>query len=224
MGICDWPEDERPREKLLTRGVASLSDAELLALFLRTGTKGLSAVDLAKRALAQFGSLSALIHAPLQAFAEIPGLGPAKYAQLAATVELTRRALAEELHTGDVLSNPDSVRNYLRLLLARREIEVFVVLFLSNQNRVLAVEEVAHGTINQTAVYPREIARHALKHHATAVIVAHNHPSGAREPSEADRALTKRLVSALQLLDIRLLDHFIVAGTATVSFAEEGWL
>lgn len=224
MGIADWPEDERPREKLLQRGAAILSDAELLAVFLRTGVKGKSAVDLGRDLLTRFGSLSALIASSQEACIQVNGFGPAKYAQLAAMVELVRRAIHEEMRQGDALSSPESVRNYLRLAIGRREIEVFVVLFLSAQNRVIAVEEMSHGTLTEARVYPREVARHALHHNASAVIVAHNHPSGAPQASEADKQLTQQLSQALGLLDIRLLDHFIIAGHRAESFAEQGWL
>ena len=224
MPISDWPASERPREKLLARGAAALSDAELLALFLRTGLPGKSAVDLAREVLAHFGSLSTLLSANLAAFCALPGLGEAKYAQLAATSELVRRALAERLVDGETFTSPDAVRDYLRLTLGHRQVEVFSVLFLTAQNRLIAVEELSAGTVNETRVYPREVARRALAHNAAALIVAHNHPGGQEEASRADRELTVQLKAALGLLEIELLDHFIVTRQRAVSFAENGWL
>ncbi len=222
MAITDWPEGDRPREKLLQRGAAALSDAELLAIFLRTGVKGKSAVDLAREMLTQFGSLTKLIAASQKEFCQIHGMGPAKYVQLQATVELTRRALQEEMRSGDALNSPGAVRDYLRLLLGGRTQEVFMVIFLDAQHRVLASEEMFQGTLTQTSVYPREVVKRALHHNAAAVILAHNHPSGIAEPSQSDRLLTDALKQALALVDVRVLDHFIVAGTACLSFAERG--
>ncbi|NWK79068.1 DNA repair protein RadC [Aquitalea sp. LB_tupeE] len=224
MSINDWPLAERPREKLLARGAAALSDAELLAIFLRTGIKGRTAVDMARQLLAEFGSLAALLNCDLAAFERCPGLGAAKYAQLMASKELARRALAEEMNLSDALSSPDAVKDYLRWVIGRRDIEVFVVLFLTAQHRVITVEEVASGTLTETRVYPREVARRCLQHNAAAVIVAHNHPSGVAEPSAADRALTGSLTQTLALVDCCLLDHFVVTGSQAVSFAERGWL
>ena len=224
MAINDWPEDDRPREKLLAKGPGSLSDAELLAIFLRTGTKGKSAVDLARALLAKFGSLSGLSGASREAFCAVPGLGNAKYAQLQAATELTRRALAEEMKSGINLSSPTSVRDFLRLSIQSRQVEVFVGLFLDAQNRVIAVEELFSGTLTQTSVFPREVVRRALHHNAAGVIFAHNHPSGVAEPSHADEVLTQSLKQALALVDIKVLDHFIVAGSGLMSFAEKGLL
>jgi DNA repair protein RadC len=224
MSINDWPLAERPREKLLTRGAAALSDAELLAIFLRTGIKGRTAVDMARDLLTEFGSLAALLSCDLAAFERCPGLGAAKYAQLMASKELARRALAEEMNLSDALNSPETVKDYLRWVIGRRDIEVFVVLFLTAQHRVITVEEVASGTLTETRVYPREVARRCLQHNAAAVIVAHNHPSGVAEPSAADRALTGSLSQTLALVDCRLLDHFVVTGSQAVSFAERGWL
>jgi DNA repair protein RadC len=224
MAITDWPLHERPRERLLALGAASLADAELLAILLRTGIKGKSAVDLARQLLGRFGSVSALLEAGSASLAETPGLGNAKLAQLQAALELVRRALSEELSSRDALSSPRAVRDYLRLVLAGREQEVFVVLLLDAQHRVIASEELFHGTLTQTSVYPREVVKCALKHNAAAVIFAHNHPSGVAEPSHADEILTRSLKAALALVDIQVLDHFIVAGSRTMSFAERGLL
>ncbi len=207
---------------MLQRGTAALSDAELLAIFLRTGVKGKSAVDLAREMLTQFGSLTKLIAASQKEFCQIHGMGPAKYVQLQATVELTRRALQEEMRSGDALNSPGAVRDYLRLLLGARTQEVFMVIFLDAQHRVLASEEMFQGTLTQTSVYPREVVKRALHHNAAAVILAHNHPSGIAEPSQSDHLLTDALKQALALVDVRVLDHFIVAGTTCLSFAERG--
>jgi len=224
MAINDWPEDDRPREKLLAKGPASLSDAELLAIFLRTGTKGKSAVDLARTLLAKFGSLGGLTGASHEAFCAVPGLGSAKYAQLQAATELIRRALASEMKSGINLSSPTAVRDFLRLSIQERHVEVFVGLFLDAQNRVIAVEELFSGTLTQTSVFPREVVRRALHHNAAGVIFAHNHPSGVAEPSHADETLTQALKEALALIDVRVLDHFVVGRGATLSFAERGLL
>ena len=224
MGINNWPEGERPREKLLQRGATSLSDAELLAIFLRTGVKGKSAVDLAREMLARFGSLTRLVAASQQEFCAIHGMGQAKYVQLQAVLEMARRALHEEMQTGDALNSPRAVRDYLQLLLRGREQEVFMVIFLDAQHRVLVSEELFHGTLTQTSVYPREVVKRALFHNAAAVIFAHNHPSGVAEPSQSDRMLTDALKQALALVDVRVLDHFIVAGAGCLSFAERGML
>ncbi len=224
MAITDWPELERPREKLLKLGPASLSDAELLAIFLRTGVRGKSAVDLARELLVRCGSLGALFAAKRGELQELPGMGDAKYSQLQAVLEMARRALAETLRAQDALSSPGAVRDYLRLALAAREHEVFLLVLLDAQNRVLACEELFRGTLTQTSVYPREVVKCALKHNAAAVIFAHNHPSGVAEPSHADQVLTQSLKQALGLVDIKVLDHFIVAGSAALSFAERGLL
>ena len=222
MAITDWPEGERPREKLLQKGAASLSDAELLAIFLRTGLPGKSAVDLARDLLSRFGSLNAMFAASEEQFCQTPGMGSAKYAQSQAVLEMSRRALKEELQRGDALSSPNAVRDYLQLLLGGRQQEVFLVLFLDTQHRVIASEEMFHGTLSQTSVYPREVVKRALAHNAAAVILAHNHPSGVAEPSQADQHLTDVLKQALGLVDVRVLDHFIVAGAGCLSFAERG--
>lgn len=224
MAICDWPAGERPREKLLARGAQQLSDAELVAIFLRTGVRGLSAVDLARQQLQRFGSLTALTCAPQTEFCAAAGLGPAKYAQLQAALEIARRGLRERLQAGPVLSAPQSVRDYLRLCLRGRPHEVFMTLFLDAQHRVIAAEELFRGTLTQTSVYPREVVKQALQYNAAAVIFAHNHPSGVAEPSRADEALTQALKQALALVDVRVLDHFVVAADSALSFAERGIL
>jgi len=224
MAITDWPEGERPREKLLTRGAAALSDAELLAIFLRTGVAGKSAVDLARELLTRFGSLTRLFAASEADFCAVHGMGKAKFVQLQAVLEMSRRALKEELQRGDALNSPRVVRDYLQLLLGGRHQEVFLVLFLDTQHRVIASEELFHGTLSQTSVYPREVVKRALAHNAAAVILAHNHPSGVAEPSQSDQLLTDALKQALSLVDVRVLDHFVVATGQTLSFAEAGLL
>lgn len=225
MSITDWPEDERPRERLLTRGAAVLSDAELLAIFLRVGVRGKSAVDLARELLKRFGSLNRLFSASLDELSAVPGMGPAKYTQLQAVLEMSRRALSEAMKQGDALSTPAAVRDYLRLQLAGLPYEVFYALWLDAQNRLIAAEELFHGTLTQTSVYPREVVKKALAHNAAAVVLAHNHPSGVAEPSSADEFLTRELKQALALVDVRVLDHFIVAGSSqALSFAERGLL
>ena len=223
MAITDWPPQERPRERLLALGPESLADAELLAILLRTGARGKSAVDLARDLLSRFGSVSALLESR-EGAGGTPGLGQAKLAQLKAALELARRALKEEISTRSALTSPKAVRDYLRLALSGREHEVFVVLLLDAQHRVIASEELFRGTLTQTSVYPREVVKCALKHNAAAAIFAHNHPSGVAEPSHADEILTRSLKSALALVDIQVLDHFIVAGSRTMSFAERGLL
>jgi DNA repair protein RadC len=222
MSITDWPTAERPREKLLQRGASSLSDAELLAIFLRTGVKGKSAVDLARDLLTRFGNLTNLFTTCEKDFCDIHGMGQAKYVQFQAVLELSRRALHEEMETGDALNLPGAVRDYLQLLLRGRQQEVFMAIFLDAQHRVMASEELFSGTLTQTSVYPREVVKRALYHNAAAVIFAHNHPSGVAEPSQSDRMLTDALKQALSLVDVRVLDHFIVAGSGCLSFAERG--
>jgi DNA repair protein RadC len=225
MAITDWPEDERPRERLMAHGAPSLSDAELLAIFLRVGVRGKSAVDLARDLIGHFGSLNALFSASLQELSAVPGMGAAKFAQLQAVFEMARRALQEELAGRDVLGSPRQVRDYLKLRLARLPHEVFVVLLLDAQNRLIRTEELFRGTLTQTSVYPREVVKLALAWNAAAVVFAHNHPSGLAEPSRADEALTVSLKQALALVDVKVLDHFVVAGNgAPLSFAERGLL
>ncbi|MEC5399754.1 RadC family protein [Uliginosibacterium sp. H1] len=224
MAITDWPADERPRERLLAQGAGVLSDAELLAIFLRVGVRGKSAVDLARDLIGHFGSLSRLFSATVQEFKAFPGMGEAKFAQLQAVVEMARRALGETLRERDLFDSPGAVRDWLRLHLARRPREVFVVLLLDNQNRLLHSADLFEGTLTQTSVYPREVVKLALSHNAAAVIFAHNHPSGLAEPSRADELLTATLREALGLVDIKVLDHFVVGGNSVVSFAERGLL
>lgn len=226
MAITDWPDDERPRERLLSQGAAALSDAELLAIFLRVGVKGMSAVDLARKLLAHFdNSLARLAAASAADLTAVNGIGPAKAAQLVATLELARRGLAEEMRLRPALSTPDAVRDWLRLALAPLQHEVFFALWLDAQNRLIAEEELFRGTLTQTSVYPREVVKRALARNAAAVILAHNHPSGVAEASAADELLTRSLKQALALVDVRLIDHFIVAGMAPpLSFAERGLL
>jgi DNA repair protein RadC len=224
MAITDWPEGDRPREKLLARGAAALSDAELLAIFLRVGVTGKSAVDLARDLLNHFGGLTRLFASEQAAFSAFHGMGPAKYAQLQAVLEMSRRALGENMRVGDALNSPKTVRDWLRLKLAGLGHEVFMAVFLDAQNRVIEAEELFRGTLTQTSVYPREIVKRALTHNAAGVILAHNHPSGVAEPSQADRWLTDQLKAALGLVDVKVLDHFIVAGGNGLSFAERGWL
>jgi DNA repair protein RadC len=222
VSINDWPAGERPREKLLQRGAPALSDAELLAIFLRTGVTGKSAVDLARELLTRFGSLTQLFAATETDFCAVHGMGQAKFVQLQAVLEMSRRALKEELQRGDALNSPRAVRDYLQLLLGGRHQEVFLVLFLDTQHRVIASEELFHGTLSQTSVYPRDVVKRALAHNAAAVILAHNHPSGVAEPSQSDQLLTDALKQALSLVDVRVLDHFVVAVGQTLSFAEKG--
>ncbi|MGH8662459.1 MAG: RadC family protein [Burkholderiales bacterium] len=224
MSIIDWPLDERPREKLLTKGAESLSDAELVAIFLRTGVRGRSAVDVAREALSRFGSLSGLIAADVDAATAVSGLGVAKYVQLQAALEMARRALREKLDRGSALGSPQMVRDYLRLRIQDRPHEVFVGVFLDAQNRVLAVEDLFRGTLTQTSVYPREVVKRALQHNAAAIIFAHNHPSGIAEPSRSDEALTGALKQALALVDVKVLDHFVIGAGTAMSFAERGLL
>ncbi len=224
MAITDWPADERPREKLLAHGAQSLSDAELLAIFLRVGVAGMSAVDLARALLLRFGSLNGIFAASCTELTAVNGMGNSKYAQLQAIFEMSRRALAEDMQRRDVLASPSAVRDYLRLKLNAQPREVFIVLLLDAQNRVIASEELFAGTLTQTAVYPREVVKLALRHNAAAVIFAHNHPSGVAEPSRADELLTKALKEALALVDVKVLDHFVVAGNAVLSFAEQGMI
>jgi DNA repair protein RadC len=223
MGIRDWPLAERPRERLLSCGAATLSDAELLAVLLRTGVAGKNAVELARELLGKFGGVGGLLAAGKELL-EVKGLGAAKSAQLSAAVELARRSLREQLTSGAALTSPGGVRDYLRLSLGGREHEVFVCIWLDAQHRVVKFDELFRGTLTQTSVYPREIVKAALAVNAAAVIFAHNHPSGVAQPSQADELLTRNLKDALGLVDVKVLDHFIVAGTQAISFAERGLL
>ena len=222
MRISDWPVAERPREKLIQRGPQALSDAELLAIFLRTGSQGLSAVDLARSLLKRFGSLRCLLDANQQHFCEAPGLGPAKYVQCQAALELSRRHLDETLQRDAVFTDPATVRHYLSTRLRDRKREVFACLFLDTRHRLIHYEELFFGTIDGASVHPRVVVKQALDCHAAAIILAHNHPSGISEASRSDLAITQRLVEALQLVEIRVLDHFIVGDGTPWSFAEHG--
>ena len=222
MAITDWPAHERPRERLIKGGPAQLSDAELLAIFLRTGVNGKSAVDLGRDIMMHFGSLSKLFAARLEDFSALNGIGPAKYAQLQAIMELARRLLAEDMQKGVALTASDKVTDYLRLYFSRQSHESFVVLFLDVGNKLIACTEMFRGTLSHTSVYPREVVKAALACNAASVIFAHNHPSGTVKPSQADKTLTHLLRQALGLVDIRVLDHIIVAGSETFSFAERG--
>lgn len=224
MAIRDWPAAERPREKLLQQGPQSLSDGELLAIFLRTGTRGWSAVDLARGLLSRFGSLRALLDADPQQFCQQQGLGPAKYVQLQAAIEMVRRSQAELLQRESALQSPEAVRRYLQLQLRDQPREVFACLMLDNQHRVISFEKLFYGSINSASVHPREVVKQALQKNAAAVILAHNHPSGVAEPSVADQQITRRIDEALALVDIRLLDHMVVGDGVTVSMAELGML
>ena len=224
MSIRDWPAAERPREKLLEQGSASLSDAELLAIFLRTGVSGKSAVDLARHLLAEFGSLRALLEADLNAFCGQLGLGPAKFSQLQAVLEMGRRHLAERLRRDSALESPQAVRDYLKSLLRHEPHEVFGCLFMDSKHRKLAFEVLFRGSIDSASVYPRQVVKRALAHNAAAVIFCHNHPSGITEPSQADRTLTQRLIEALDLIEVRVLDHFIVGDGEPLSMVEYGWM
>lgn len=224
MGIKDWPEGEGPRDKLLQKGAASLSDAELLAVLLRNGLAGLSAVDVARSLISEFGGLRNLLCAPKNQVCRLPGVGPVKYAQLQAAAELARRVAQENLQRGQVLTNPDLTRDYLMRQLADRSYEVFAVLLLDSQHRVIQFVELFRGTIDSASVYPREVVSLVLEKKAAAVIVCHNHPSGIAEPSQADRRITERLKNALATIDVSLLDHMVVGDREIVSFAERGWI
>jgi DNA repair protein RadC len=224
MAITDWPADQRPRERLIKLGPQALSDAELLAVFLRVGAAGKSAVDLGREMTSHFGSLNRLFSAPIKEFCVINGLGPAKFAQLQAILELGRRSLVEELQAGSSFDAPDAVKQYLQLLLTNKPYESFLVLFLDVKNRLICAEELFRGTLTHASVYPREVVKAALRHNAASVMLAHNHPSGTLEPSAADCRLTQTLKQALDLISVRVLDHFIVAGTQVHSFAEHGQL
>ena len=224
MSITDWPVSERPREKLLSKGAAALSDAELLAIFLRTGVQGKSAVDLARELLDRFGSLRALLESDQNAFCSAHGLGVAKYAQLQAVLEMSRRHLHASLARGNAMESPEQVRSYLSLKLRHHNREVFACLFLDNKHQLIKFEELFWGTINAAAVYPREVLSRALANNAAAVVLAHNHPSGVAEPSMADQQITERLVKALGMIDVRVIDHMVVGDQEVVSFAERGLL
>jgi DNA repair protein RadC len=222
MAISDWPEGDRPREKLLDRGADSLSDSELLAIFLRTGVPGKSAVDLARELLASFDGLAGLMGADERRFCEAKGLGRAKYAQLKAALELSRRYLHTRLTEADVLNSPEATRDFLKLKLYGLPYESFVCLFLDNRHRVIRVEELFKGTIDGASVHPREVVRKVMETNAAAVIFAHNHPSGVAEPSQADLRITQHLKDALALIEVRVLDHLIIGDGRGTSLAERG--
>ncbi len=224
MSLKDLPTQARPREKLLQQGAASLADAELLALLLRTGLKGQGVLQLAESVLAQMGGYAGLLHADAADLAGIKGLGPAKRAELAAVIEMSRRALAQKLTAAPVFDTPQAVKDYLQLQLGALPHEVFAVLFLDSQHRLISLERLFTGTLSQTSVYPREVVKRALARNAGAVILAHNHPSGVAEPSRADEFLTQSLKSALALVDVRVIDHLVVGQGQVVSFAERGLL
>ena len=224
MLLKDLPEDARPREKLLARGPGALSNAELLALLLRTGLPGKNALQLGQELVDTFGGLAGLLHTGPEVLQSIKGLGPAKRAELVAVLELARRALTEQLKDKPLFDTPTAVRDYLQLQLGSRRHEIFAVLFLDSQHRLIALEELFRGTLTQTSVYPREVVVRALALHAASVVLAHNHPSGEAKPSRADEALTHTLKAALSLVDVRVLDHFVVTSSRAVSMAELGLL
>lgn len=221
-GLKGLPADSRPREKLLSRGPSALSDGELLALLLRTGIAGKHVLQLAQELLDRFGGLSGLLHTGADALRQIKGLGPAKRAEVVAVLELARRALTQQLEQKTLLDNAQAVRDYLQLQLGNKPHEVFAVLFLDSQHRLIELEEMFRGTLTQASVYPREIVLRALHHHAASVVLAHNHPSGVAEASNADVVLTRTLKAALTLIDVRVLDHFIVTRYGAMSMAERG--
>jgi len=223
MAITDWAIEDRPREKLLHKGAEALTDAELLAIFLRTGIKGKTAVDLARDLIADNGGLSPLLAANEEQFCRSKGLGQAKYVQMQAVVEMSRRYLEEKIQRGDALDNVNDVKNYLKSRLQHYPFEVFSCLFLDNKHRVIEYEELFRGTIDGASVHPREVVRRVLHHNAAAIILAHNHPSGIAEPSQSDMQITSKLKQALEMIDVRVLDHFII-GDEMVSFAERGLL
>ncbi len=222
--IREWPQLERPREKLLAKGPDALSDAELLAIFLRTGVKGKTAVDLSRELLSDFGSLRALLNADQSRFTQAKGLGTAKFVQLQAVLEMARRHLLEPLQRGDALTSPQLTRMFLQRQLRDHPYEVFAALFLDTRHRLIAYESLFRGTVDGASVYPREVVRRALDLNCAAIIFAHNHPSGVAEPSTADRTITERLKHALTLFDIRVLDHIVIGDGECFSFAEHGWL
>ncbi|HEX3122306.1 MAG TPA: DNA repair protein RadC [Rhodanobacteraceae bacterium] len=224
MSIRDWPAEERPREKLLARGAAALSDAELLALFFGSGRRGRTAVDLGRDLLGAHGGLKALLELDSTALGSQPGIGPATASRLLAALELGRRYLASELQRPDAMTHPAACADYLRARIGGYPYEVFACVFLDNRHRVIACEELFRGSIDGASVHPREVVRRCLTHNAAAVIFAHNHPSGVAEPSQADRDITRHLQQALKLIEVRVLDHFIIGGGTPLSLAERGWL
>ncbi|OLQ86614.1 hypothetical protein BIY21_04065 [Vibrio ponticus] len=224
MGIKSLPTGSMPREKLLSRGAQALTDAELLAIFLRTGTQGMNVLELADNLIKEFGSLRKLFSATQDEFCLHKGLGTAKYVQLQACLEMSQRYLRETLQRGDALTSPQQTKLYLTGLLRDRQREAFYILFLDNQHRVISSEIMFEGTIDSASVYPREVVKRSLEFNAAALILAHNHPSGVAEPSQSDRRITRRLVDALALVEIRILDHFVVGDGDVISFAERGWI
>ena len=222
MLLKDLPQDARPREKLLARGPGALSDAELLALLLRTGLPGKNALQMGQELVDTFGGVAGLLHTPAEALKKIKGLGPAKRAEIVAVLELARRALASQLQEKTMFSNPQAIRDYLQLQLGSRDHEIFAVMFLDTSHRLIVLEEMFRGTLTQTSVYPREVVVRALALNAANVVLAHNHPSGTAQASRADEAITHTLKAALALVDVRVLDHFIVTSTEAVSMAELG--
>ncbi|WP_162047410.1 RadC family protein [Vibrio taketomensis] len=224
MSIKSLPAGLLPREKLLALGASSLSDVELLAIFLRTGTQGMNVLQLAEQLINEFGSLRKLFAATPQEFCAHKGLGNAKYVQLQACLEMSQRYLSETLQRGDALTSPQLTKLYLSSVLRDRQREAFYILFLDNQHRVISSEVMFEGTIDSASVYPREVVKRSLEHNAAALIIAHNHPSGIAEPSQADRRITRRLIDALALVEIRILDHFVVGDGEVISFAERGWI
>ena len=222
MKITDWPVNERPREKLLKLGSEALSDAELLAIFLRTGIKGCSAVDLARNLLANFGSLRALLGASQSEFCQVKGLGQAKFVQLQANIEMSKRYLAEKMYKPDTLNSVEQTQAFLLSKLRDQNQEVFAMLLLDSQHRLIKYRQMFYGTIDSASVYPRVLVKQALDDNAAAVILAHNHPSGVAEPSQADKHITDRIVAAMNLVDIRVLDHFVIGDGVAVSFAQRG--
>jgi DNA repair protein RadC len=224
MAIKDWPQGEGPRDKLLQQGAAQLSDAELLAVLIRNGTSGQNALTTGRLLLTHFGGLRSLMTATEDKVCQIPGVGPVKYAQLQAAAEISKRISRENLQRGQILTNPDLTRDYLMRQLADRSYEVFALLLLDSQHRVIQFVELFRGTIDSASVYPREVVSLVLEKRAAAVIICHNHPSGIAEPSQADRRITERLKNALATIDVSLLDHMVVGDFEIVSFAERGWL
>ena len=224
MNIKQWQEADRPREKLLAKGPGALSDSELLAVFLGHGMAGLDAVSLARELLGEFGSLKQFFAASRSTFCQHRGLGMARYVRTQAVLELCRRCLQENLQRTTVFTEPAMVKNYLQYSIGMEQREVFMLLYLDSQHRLIKAEPLFFGTIDASPVYPRIVVQSALAHNAAAVILAHNHPSGVAEPSRADRAITERLSQAMALVDIKLLDHFVVGDAEVISFAERGWL
>lgn len=220
MAITDWPVNERPRERLLNLGPQTLSDAELLAIFLRVGMKGKTALDLARELIQHFGGLKPLLLANCESFCEVPGMGPAKYVQLQASLEMSKRYFLEEVREGDAITSSDACRQYVLRHLADQEREIFACLLLDTQHKIISFEELFMGTLDSASVHPREVVKLVLEKNSAAVILCHNHPSGSNTISQADKHITKLLIQALDLIDVKVLDHFIIAGNQVVSFAE----